>query len=74
MSWTWFASTKAGQRNDATHGDLYHIIHLNSPTDVVDLVKKIHDDRSEVEHVCHNFEKYRVEFHSNKKDSSLEHF
>ena len=57
-----------------TSGDLNHIIHLNSPTDVVNLVKKIHDDRSEVEHVCHNFEKYRVEFHSNKNDSSLENF
>jgi len=40
------------------------IFHLKSPDEVVHLVKKIHDDRSKVDHLCHNFEKYRVEFKS----------
>ena len=45
-----------------SHQEMNHIFHLTSPTHVVSLVKKIHDDRSKVEHVCHNFKKYRVEF------------
>ncbi|MDW7774471.1 MAG: LOG family protein [Desulfobulbaceae bacterium] len=44
--------------------DMNNIFHLQSPEEVVHLVSKIHDDRSKVEHVCHNFEKYRVEFKS----------
>lgn len=44
--------------------DMNQIFHLTSPADVIALVKKIHDDRAKVEHVCHNFEKYRVEFKS----------
>ena len=51
-----------------SHQDMNHIFHLTSPTDVVSLVKKIHDDRSKVEHVCHNFEKYRVEFNPSEPD------
>ena len=45
-----------------SHQDMNHIFHLSSPADVVSLVKKINEDRSKVEHVCHNFKKYRVEF------------
>ena len=45
-----------------SHQDMNHIFHLSSPEDVVSLVKKINEDRSKVEHVCHNFKKYRVEF------------
>lgn len=41
--------------------DLNQIFHLLKPEDVIDLVKKIHNDRSQVEHVCHNFKKYKVE-------------
>ena len=44
------------------HRDMNRIFHLKSADEVVQLVKKIHADRSKVEHVCHNFEKYRVEF------------
>ena len=42
--------------------DMNQIFHLTSPVDVIALVKKIHDDRAKVEHVCHNFEKYRIAF------------
>ncbi|MBW1785711.1 MAG: LOG family protein [Deltaproteobacteria bacterium] len=51
-----------------SHEDMNHIFHLNSPADVVSLVSKIHDDRSKVEHVCHNFKKYRVEFTPSETD------
>jgi uncharacterized protein (TIGR00730 family) len=54
-----------------TPGDMNHIIHLNSPTDVVHLVRKIHDDRSKVDHVCHNFERYRIEFRTRKDDFTV---
>lgn len=40
--------------------DMNNLFHLTSPQEVVSLVKKIHDDRSKAEHLCHNFEKYRV--------------
>ena len=42
--------------------DKNSIFHLTTPAEVVRLVKKIHDDRAMNEHVCHNFEKYRIEF------------
>lgn len=42
--------------------DMNQIFHLTSPVEVIELVKKIHDDRAKVEHVCHNFERYRVDF------------
>lgn len=51
-----------------SQGDMNHLIHLNSPEDVIRLVRNLLDDRSKVEHVCHNFEKYRVEFHGQKKE------
>jgi uncharacterized protein (TIGR00730 family) len=44
--------------------DLNNIFHLTSPDKVIHLVKKIHDDRSMVDHVCQNFKKYRVELKS----------
>lgn len=49
--------------------DMNHIFHLSNRDDVIQLVTKIHDDRINIEHVCHNFEKYRVEFKSGKTDS-----
>ena len=44
--------------------DLNHIFHLTNPNEVIQLVKKIHDDRALVEHVCQNFQRYRVELDS----------
>lgn len=48
--------------------DINHIFHLTNPDEVIQLVKKIHDDRANVEHVCHNFTKYRVEIKSGETD------
>ncbi len=48
--------------------DMNQIFHLTSPEDVISLVKKIHDERSGVEHVCHNFKKYRVKFNPGATD------
>ena len=42
--------------------DKNQIFHLTSAVEVLTLIKKIHEDRSKLEHVCHNFEKYRIEF------------
>jgi uncharacterized protein (TIGR00730 family) len=46
------------------HKDLNNIFLVTGPNEVIDLVKKIHADRGDVEHVCHNFQKYRVELKS----------
>ncbi len=42
--------------------DLHHIFHLTSLEKVLRLIKKIHQDRAGLEHVCVNYNKYRVEF------------
>ena len=42
--------------------DMHNIFHINSPEKVVDFIKKVHEDRSQVEHVCVNYNMYRVEF------------
>lgn len=42
--------------------DMDHIFHLLSVDEVLQLIKKIHQDRSEMDHVCVNYNKYRVEF------------
>jgi len=43
-------------------GDMHNIFHVLEPAHVVDLVVKIHKDRSQQEHVCKNFNQYRVDF------------
>ena len=40
--------------------DLEGVFHLDSAAGVVDLIRRIHEDRSRDENVCVNFEKYRV--------------
>ncbi|NTU57527.1 MAG: LOG family protein [Chlorobiaceae bacterium] len=42
-------------------GDMHNIFHVMEPAHVVELVVRIHKDRSKQEHVCRNFNKYRVE-------------
>ncbi len=39
--------------------DMHMIFHVTEPGQVVELIKKIHDDRLEQEHACRNFTKYR---------------
>lgn len=42
--------------------EMHSIFHLTSTSQVIDMIKKIHADRAEMEHVCVNYDKYRVEF------------
>lgn len=42
--------------------DMHHIFHITSVNKVIHFIKKIHKDRSRMEHVCVNYDKYRVEF------------
>jgi predicted Rossmann-fold nucleotide-binding protein len=42
-------------------GDMHNIFHVIEPVNVVDLIVKIHKDRLHTEHVCRNFNQYRVE-------------
>jgi uncharacterized protein (TIGR00730 family) len=41
--------------------DLQGVFHLESPATVVDLIRRIHEDRSRQADACVNFEKYRVD-------------
>jgi uncharacterized protein (TIGR00730 family) len=47
--------------------DMHHIFHLTSVGKVLQLIKKIHQDRLEMDHVCENYNKYRVELEEIKK-------
>lgn len=42
--------------------EMHSIFHLTTTKQVIDMIKKIHADRAEMEHVCVNYDKYRVEF------------
>ena len=41
--------------------ELHNLFHLTSTEQVLALIKKFHDDRGKMEHVCINYDKYRVE-------------
>ncbi|HWR00671.1 MAG TPA: LOG family protein [Chlorobaculum sp.] len=41
--------------------DMHNIFHVMEPAHVVELIVRIHKDRSQQEHVCRNFNQYRVE-------------
>ena len=56
------------QRGLFSNKDMHHIFHLTSPTHVVDLVKKMHDDRDGAQHICQNYERYKVEFKPGVRD------
>ena len=42
--------------------EMHNIFHLTSTSQVIDLIKEVQDDRTKMEHVCVNYDKYRVEF------------
>ncbi len=42
--------------------DINTIIHINSVEKVLSFIRQVHKDRSTVEHVCVNYDKYRVKF------------
>jgi len=41
--------------------DMDNIFHITSPDRVVNFIRKVHKDRSGIEHVCVNYSKYRLE-------------
>ncbi len=41
--------------------DMHAIFHVMEPSEVVDLIVKIHKERFQMEHVCRNFNKYRLD-------------
>ncbi len=41
--------------------DMHNIFHVSSVERVVNLIRKIHEDRSRMEHVCVDYDTYRVE-------------
>jgi hypothetical protein len=49
-------------RGFVSPSDMTTVFHVASPRAVVDLIHRIHDDRSRDGEACVNFEKYRVEF------------
>jgi uncharacterized protein (TIGR00730 family) len=42
--------------------EMHSIFHLISTAKVVELIKQIHADREKMEHVCVNYNKYRIDF------------
>ncbi len=49
-------------RKMISESDLRMIFHVNDVKKVVDLIRKIHSDRSSGGHVCTNYERYKVVF------------
>jgi len=49
-------------KNLFSSNDLHNIFHVTSVEQVLSLIKKVHEDRSRMEHVCVNYDQYRVEF------------
>ena len=45
--------------------DMDNILHIKSPEKVVRLIRKVHEDRSTIDHVCVNYTTYKVEFEEN---------
>ncbi len=41
--------------------DMHNIFHINSADKVVEFIRKVHEDRSKTEHVCVNYNQYRIE-------------
>lgn len=41
--------------------DMHNIFHITSADKVVSFIRKVHEDRARMEHVCVNYEKYRME-------------
>ena len=42
--------------------EIRNVFHLTSAEQVVKFIKQVHADRARMEHVCVNYDKYRVEF------------
>lgn len=42
--------------------EIHNVFHLTSAEQVVEFIQQVHADRAKMEHVCVNYDKYRVEF------------
>lgn len=45
-------------------GDMHNVFHVKSVEQVISIIRRVHEDRSRLEHVCVNYEKYRMEIQS----------
>lgn len=50
------------RRNLFDRQDMHMLFHVLEPSQVVDLVARIHGDRPQSEHVCTNYTRYRTDF------------
>jgi uncharacterized protein (TIGR00730 family) len=41
--------------------DMHNLFHINTADKVVEFIRKVHEDRSKMEHVCVNYNQYRIE-------------
>ncbi len=41
--------------------DMHNIFHISSAEKVVAFIKKVHEDRGKIEHICVNYAQYRME-------------
>ena len=48
--------------------DLHHVFHVTSVESLLSLIMKVHQDRSELEYVCVNYQKYSVEYSGWEKE------
>jgi len=41
--------------------DMHNVFHIKTTEKVVEFIRKVHEDRSKIEHVCVNYDQYRTE-------------
>ncbi len=58
---TWLR-TEVLSRKLFDSADMNNIIHIKSIENVLNFIRQVHNDRSSLEHVCVNYDKYRVKF------------
>ncbi len=58
---TWLR-TEVLSRKLFDSADMNNIIHIKSIENVLNFIRQVHKDRSSLEHVCVNYDKYRVKF------------
>lgn len=56
----WLRSELVGRRL-ADPMDLRHVFHARSAEDVLTLLRRTHEDRGKLEHICVNYDRYRTE-------------
>jgi len=56
--------TEVMPRHLFDRSEMHTMFHVMEPSQVVDLIIKIHKERFEMEHVCRNYSKYRIDIGS----------